>query len=769
MELTAVYVGGDLQVDQRTIIHQQAVPTRPFGLDPRVPGLIGRDVLLTTMGERLAPARGPEGTPSPRLLVLHGLGGVGKTSVAVEYARRHQDSYGLVWQLRAEDPAVLSADYGQLADALSLRNPQDTSDPCVRVHAALAARTDRWLLLLDNVTDERAIRNMLPPAGDGDILLTTRSALWPESVELEVPVLDRSAAADYLIAHSGDLDQAAALALADELGALPLALAQAASYIAATRRTLHWYHTQLRSKRAAMLRRGTPWGYESCVASTWELSLRQLQRTEPATVTLLRLLACCAPDSIPLRLLLSPREGDDLPLLFGDTEIAELLAPLIQDELAIEDAVLGLRRYSLITPLADGTVSIHRLVQAITLDALLDERCQAWRSSAAALVEAALPDEPHRPETWPTYRSLVPHARATLGPRRGGTAKLVEYLGASGDYRTARLVQEEVCTGLAGHLGPEHADVLSARAQLANWTGMAGTPAAARDMLETLLPDCARIWGPSDPRTLSLTGRHADWTGQAGDWTRARDICTALLPQLRKALGDEHPDTLTVWADLGFWTGQSGDAAGACAHYAAFLPIRERVLGSDHPDILSSRDQYARWLGENGNPVAACDLCAELLERHIRVFGAEHHLTLWARANLAWWTGRAGDAASACEQYITLLVIREQVSGPDHPASLVARANLAYWTAQAGDTAGARDQSAILLPMYCRVLGPEHPETLLTRKNLAQWTGEAGDPASARDQFAGMVADFERVLGPDHAETSAVRTALTMWTTRSMP
>ncbi|MFF0451547.1 FxSxx-COOH system tetratricopeptide repeat protein [Streptomyces sp. NPDC004609] len=768
MELTTVDVGGDLHIDQRTIIHQRVVPTRPFRLDPRVPGLAGRDVLLATMGARLAPAPGPDpaSAPGPRLLVLHGLGGVGKTSAAVEYAHRRQDEYGLVWQLRAEDPAVLSAEYGRLADALDLKDRAESADPVTEVHAALAARTDRWLLLLDNVTDERAIRTMLPPAGDGDILLTSRSALWPGPVDLEVPVLDREAAADYLVARSGDTDRAAALALADELGALPLALAQAASYIAATGRTLRWYRAQLGAKRAAVLRRGTPWGYESCVASTWELSVRQLERTEPAAVTMLRLLACCAPDAIPLRLLLAPRDGDGEPLTLEDPEIAALVAPLLQDELAVEDAVFGLRRYSLITPLADGTVSVHRLVQATTLDALPAERCQAWRDSVATLVEAALPDGPLRPETWPDYDALVPHARSTLGPSRPGTAKLVEYLGASGDFRTAKIVQEEICTNLAERLGDEHPDTLSARAELANLTGLVGDPAAARDMLEALLPMCEGVWGPGDGRTLALTGRFADWTGQAGGWARARDICAELLPLLREVSGEEHPNTLTVWADLGFWTGQTGDFAGACAHYAAFLPIRERVLGTDHPDILSGRDQYARWLGENGDPIAARDMCVDLLGRHSRVFGAEHHLTLWARANLAWWTGKAGDAASARVQYTALLAVRERVSGPDHPASLVARANLAYWKAQAGDAAGARDQFAILLPLYHRVLGPDHPETLLTRKNLAQWTGEAGDAAGARDQFAAMIDDFARVLGPDHAETIAVRTVLAAWTSR---
>ncbi|HET6355447.1 FxSxx-COOH system tetratricopeptide repeat protein [Streptomyces sp.] len=758
VELTAVTVGRDLHIDQRTI-HPEPVPTRPFRLDPRLPGLRGREDLLTTIADRLATAPGP----GPRLIVLHGLGGVGKSTVAVEYVHRHQDEYGLVWQLRAEDPTVLSADYRRLADSLDLNDRAESADPIDQVRKALAARSDRWLLLLDNVTDEDAIRGMLPAGGDGEILITTRSALWADDLALEVPVLDRKDAADFLIARSGDTDRPSALALADELGALPLALAQAASYVAATGRSLRWYRTQLDRRRAELLRRGMPWGYENRVASTWELSFRRLRSTVPAAVTLLRLLACCAPDSIPYGLLLMPREE---PVTFDDDAIAALVEPLMHDDLTLDDAIVGLRRYSLVAAVADGMVSVHRLVQAITIEELPDERRRAWRSSVAALVAAALPDGPGRPAAWPTYGALVAHARAALAPNHPGTAKLLEYLGASGDYRTARMVQEEVCADATERLGAEHPDALQARAALANWTGMAGHPAAARDALEALLPVCERVWGPNDRRTLRLTGRVADWTGQSGGWARARDICAALLPRLRGAFGDADQDTLAVWAELGFWTGQIGDPAGACAHYAAFLPIREQVLGSDHPDILSGRDQYARWTGENGDSVAARDMCVEVLAVHERVYGGEHDGTLWVRGNLAWWTGNAGDPAGAREQYTALLAVRERVSGPDHPASLVARGNLAYWTARAGDPAGARDQFAILLPIHLRVLGPDHPETLLSRKNLAQWTGEAGDPHSARDQFAAMVADFERVLGHEHAETGAVRTELATWSAR---
>ncbi|MGH3916443.1 MAG: FxSxx-COOH system tetratricopeptide repeat protein [Pseudonocardiaceae bacterium] len=728
-------------------------------LGPRPPQFVGRNGLLAELRDRLtAPG------PTPRLIAVHGLGGVGKTSVTVEYAHRHQHEYGLIWQLAAEDPTTLSADYGELAAQLGVRERGDHADPVAQVHAALAARPDRWLLLLDNVTDARAIRGVLPPAGDGHVLLTTRSAHWPDTLDLEVPVLDRQVATDFLLTRTAEGDAAAAAKLAEELDSLPLALEQAAAYLRATGRRLREYLALLRDQRAELLSRGQPWGYDVSVASTWTLAFQQLHATDPAAIALLRLLACYAPDAIPIRLLLAPRAE---PPLLAHPEVATLVEPLLRSDFAVDDAVTALRRYSLLGPPRDGRVSVHRLVQAVTLDQLSGTERSAWRATAATLLDAALPDEPDRRDAWPAYAMLLAHARAALSLDAPGMHKIVDYLGASGDYATARIIQEQVCTDTVDRLGAEHPDTLTTRARLAEWTGQAGDSIGARDMFADLLPVRRRISGAEDPDTLTVLANLADWTGQAGDPDGARDMCAVLLPIRQRVSGAEHPDTVWLWIQLGFWTGQAGDATGARDQYAALLPIRERVSGPEHPDTLSARDQYARWIGESGDPIGARDMCAALLPVYERVFGGEHPDTLWARTNLAWWTGQAGDPAGARDQYAELLPIRERVSGVEHPGTLVVRGNLAWWIGQAGDPAQARDQCIGLLLIRRRVIGAEHPDTLLVQDNVAHWTGQAGDPAGARDQYAELLAIRERVSGPEHPDTLTARANLASWTVRA--
>ena len=413
-----------------------------------------------------------------------------------------------------------------------------------------------------------------------------------------------------------------------------------------------------------------------------------------------------------------------------------MLKPLLEDPLAASDAIAALRRYSLITPAADGSVSVHRLVQAVTADQMPADLAPQWRQAAAALIEAAIPADTELPADLAGVRGA---AAARPGRPRpctsAGMWRIAQYLGYSGSYPAARDLFQLIAdaTGTTTPTG---------RSTRTPWPPASSSPAGPgrrgmRPGPATSTPRCcpsssgcwARAPGhPGHPRDL------ARWTGQAGDAAGARDQYAALLPVVERVLGAEHPDTLAARANLADWTGQAGDAAGARDQYAALLPIVERVRGAEHPDTLAARANLADWTGQAGDAAGARDQYAALLPVVERVLGPEHPDTLTARGNLARWTGEAGDAAGARDQFAALLPINERVLGAEHPDTLTARANLAEWTGQAGDAAGARDQFAALLPIVERVLGAEHPYTLTARGNLARWTGEAGDAAGARDQ-----------------------------------
>jgi Domain of unknown function (DUF4062)/Tetratricopeptide repeat len=691
---------------------------RVLRLAPRPVFLAGREELLAQLHARLTGDNGG----GPRVVTLSGRSGAGKTWVALEYAHLHLGEVAVAWQFPAEDPAVLAAGFGELAAELGGRDLSGGRDPVAWVHGALAAYPASWLLMFDNAPDRAAVAPFLPPAGHGRVLITSQDPFWLPGEALEVPLLDPGIAAAFLATRTGDPDRQAALDLAGELGELPLVLEQAAAHIQASDESLAGYLASSRQQRADVLARGEPTGYSKPVATAWALAFGELEQSAPQAAGLLRLLAHCAAEAIPLPLLLQPRPG-----LAGrlDPEVAPLLVPLLEDELAAADAIAALHRYSLITPADGGSVSVHRLVQAVTADQMPAELATAWRDATAAVIEAALPADPQAPETWPVFASLLPHAQAALTDDSDGMAAIASYLGFSGSNAAARDLYQRVFDARVQALGTEHPDTLTARANLAYFTGAAGDPAKARDQYADLLPVRERVSGPEHPATLATRANLARWTGQAGDAAGARDQYAALVPVSERVSGPEHPGTLTDRATLAYFTGEAGDAAGARDQFAALLPVRERVSGAEHSETLAARSNLARWTGEAGDAAGARDQYAALAPVMQRVNGAEHPDTLTARANLARYTGDAGDAAGARDQYAALAPVMDRVNGAEHPDTLTAHANLAYYTGTAGDAAGARDQYAALLPVRERVSGPEHPDTLAARGNLAYWTGEA--------------------------------------------
>lgn len=676
------------------------VPRLPVHLDPRPAPLFGREELFAGLDARLADGDGAE----PRTVVLSGLGGAGKTSVAVEYAYLHRSEVRVAWQFDCEDPATLPDQFAELADRLDVRDLLATRDWVGAVKGVLADYPSGWLLIFDNVEDPDTVRAFLPTAGAGRVLITSRNQLWSPGQVVNVPVLSTDVAAEFLVKATSDPDRQAASQIAEKLGGLPMALEQAAAYIRESVDNLAGYLALFRQRRPELLARGGPTEYKT-VASTWALAFDRVQDTAGA-VGMLRLLAFCAPEAVPLRLLLHRPE---LVEQLGQ-EVAPMLVPLLKDPLAVGDAIRALRRYSLINPHDDRSVSMHRLVQDVTIDQVPDGLADQWQQAAAALIEAAMPEDSRQPQTWPEFRKLRPHADKALSAGSSGMEQIATYLGNSGSYADARDLQRSVLAAREQTLDPKHPDTLTARRNLAHWTGQAGDPAAALNQGWALLPVTA--------------------------WVR----------------GAEHPHTLIVRADIANWTRKAKRRGGH---------------GRKLPDIRAVRADTPRETRTARGPVRATDQYTTLLPVVERVLRPEHPLTLEVRDRLAWSTGEAGNPFEARAQFGALLPVVKEALGSEDPLTLDVRAGFARWTGSkrgVNNPAGARDQFTALLPDYERILGPEHPETLYIRHCVARWTAQAGDPAEGRDKYEELLSVRERILGPDHPDTRDARKLLDHWT-----
>jgi Tetratricopeptide repeat/NB-ARC domain len=528
------------------LFQRRVVSGEPVRLDPRPVQVVGRERMLTDLRARLSRVQGVG------VMALCGLGGVGKTTAALEYAYRHQVDYEVVWFFHAEQATDLMAQFHELAQLL---NAPENASPVATVHAALSTYPGRWLLVFDNVKDYAAARSWLPARGTGHVLVTTQDGLWPREQALEVSTLDAQAAAEFLLNRTMSTDVESAHAIAQELGLLPLALEQAAAFVETTGRSLEQYRELLRTNQSALLKRSAPAAHAAPVAATLSLALAELETASPGSLVLLRIAAFLAPEDIPFRLLLP--ENLELPSTGLDARLHDQVQELCTEPLALDDAVGGLRRLSLIGP-PSQVFSVHRLVQAVTRDQIAPDQRQAWRTIAMELIEAAVPDDPELPASWPLCRLLLPHAALILDPLNGLTWDLAMALGNSGDYATARTWFQTLVQAHEDSLGPEHPDTLSARHNFAAWTGEAGDAVTARDLLEKLLLTRKRLQGAEHADTLATRHGLAHWTGEAGDAVAARDMFEELLPIVERVMGAEHPATQTTRRALTRWTGKAG-------------------------------------------------------------------------------------------------------------------------------------------------------------------------------------------------------------------
>ncbi|MFD0476379.1 tetratricopeptide repeat protein [Nonomuraea thailandensis] len=534
-----------------------------------------------------------------------------------------------------------------------------------------------WLVVFDNVEEAADVEPHLARLARGHVLITTRRDIsWPQRgiTPLRLEVLDRPASIALLAGLIGPLatDQRPLLnELANQLGDLPLALAQAGAYIARTPGITPVRYLCLLSETPARMHAAAPAGGDAAraVAKVWTLSHARLQTLNPLSVRVLNVLSCYAPDDLPVTVLNGFDDADDV---------------------AVSEALALLASYSLITVTTspapglsrapEALVSVHRLVQAVTLDQLAPDQRERWRVVAADLLQNAVPADPRSRTDWPLFARLLPHARAALPASSPALQRMLAYLGSRADYHTALALSRYIHDALAASVGTEHPSTLAARHELAGWTGL--------------------TW----------------------DTATAREQFAALLPIRERVLGVEHPDTLITRSYLANHTGLAGDAAAAREQCAALLAIYTRLHGVDHPLTLDARHDMAHWTGHVGDPVTARDQLAALLPVRERLHGAEHPRSLLVRHVLANWTGTAGDPAAARDQLAALLPIRERVLGVDNINTLITRHDLAVWTGEAGNPAAARDQLAALLPIRERVLGTEDPYTLATRHELARWT-----------------------------------------------
>ncbi|KAB2343753.1 FxSxx-COOH system tetratricopeptide repeat protein [Actinomadura rudentiformis] len=723
------------------------------------------------------------------LHVVTGMGGVGKTAVAIEVARRFRDEGRRVWWLTANDHTEIETEMLELARALGAsrgqvegarraeRNPMDL------VWAVLES-VSNWVLVLNNIDDPTVLarsghqlaegNGWLRPSSKGFVLVTSRQrdrTIWGGATRVhDLDVVSALAAQEILLDLAPNTsDPEVALTVAARLGFLPLALRLAGMYLAdplTSAKTFREYLDELERHFSELMKDVGGAGREDrrrAVITTWELSLESLtERGLPFARELLGLLACYAPTS-PLPLdVLDPAVIAEHGVVPNDTP-----------EQAVRAALRGLVSLGLIT-ISHRSHHADWPHEALTMHPLVAETqrrrtgralgtADAVRSAAVALfAQATSRLEPKHAGDWPRWLVLAPHVRALLG-QLGTSAELTreaiqvsnrvcDALNESGHYSSAHMLSQMSVEACRAALSEENEQVLVCRHLLARSLLNLGKAQAAEQAFRSLLALRRRLLGDDHSHTLAT--RHglarallSDWK-LAGAETEFREV----LDARRRLLGEDHPHTIATrhylaWALLRRW-----ELPTAESEFRTVLQARHRLLGDDHPHTLETQHGLAWVLLRKWELPAAEAEWLQVLDKRRAILGEQHPDTLDTRHGLARLLLRRGRLAIATEELHTLLDASRSSLGDQHPHTLDVRHNLARTLLERGAIAEAEHELRTILPARRELLGDSHPHTLATRHALARVAFERGELEDAEAELRRLVHERSAVLGADHPD-----------------
>lgn len=557
----------------------EARVSRPWNVPARNPNFTGRDGLLERLREDLCTDGAVVAVRS-----LHGMGGVGKTQLAIEYAHRFADDYEVVWWIPSEQPGLIPNHLARLGPALGVPETLEVAVIAEQVVARL--RRSRWLLVFDNADEPDALRPYLP-GPTGHVLITTRRTGFTSLGQVfDVDILSREESVVLLHRRIVGLTDTQADDLADRLGDLPLALEQAGAYLETTGLPTAEYLALLTERAEDFLGAGKASGYEHTLATVWSLSLDRIAGL-PASVELLELCAYLAPEAIPLDLF--TQHGDLLPLA---------LRAVVAERKAWADTVGVLVDYALVR--RDGhTISLHRLLQvalrhrrlSIPVDADAVDPATAVQNILRADLPVAIRDAP---ENWPRWKIMLPHVLACVScsvadppPNAQAVSWLLNgagiYLDVHGQPGHARPLLERALAIDEAVSGPGHPTVAVSLNNLANALRELGQPAEALPLYERALGIAEGLYGADHPIVATTLNNFANALRDLRRLDEARSLYERALGIDEAVYGIDHPTVANRLNNLASLFLDLGQLLEARPLYERALAIVEATYGPNHP------------------------------------------------------------------------------------------------------------------------------------------------------------------------------------------
>ncbi len=729
---------------------------------------------------------------------LQGLGGVGKTAIAIEYAYRHRADYDLVWWIPADQLPLVRASLAALAGRLGLEAAQVTGIEGATQAALDALRRGdpyrRWLLIFDNADQPEEIMDLIP-RGLGDVLITSRNHRWQSVIDtVPMDVFTRTESTEFLTKRvPKGLSETDADRLARELGDLPLALEQAGAMLAETGMPVDDYLRELREHVTQIMSEGKSPDYPLSMTAAWKLSVATLDEKLPQAQELLRCCAFFGPEPIPRDVF-----GR------GTQAIQTRVSGVISDPILLARAIRELARFALVT--IDGqSVTVHRLIQALLRDGLEADERTAYRHEVHLILAAAAPKNPEVQTDWPRYRELLPHMASDsteLALCQGSAVRafalnMMRYLYLSGDLVSCLSVSERFIEQWTKDSGPDSPDVLGAQRHRGNALRLLGRYAESFSLTETTLRKCTRILGEQDRLTLSLRASFGADRRARGEFAAARLLdeqsrtlfearyeptesatlrllaslaldygltseyfkARDLYDQVYRLMRGE-PGTVSATDALGAYTGLAW-AVRMCGQVEEARDVSldaweygRVLLGPEHLASLRSANAYS--IACRRIPSVREDalrIARDSFETSSRLFGEEHPDTLAIAINLANLLRTMGEFDEALELAVRTVAAYPAAYGEEHPYRYGCLGNLALLRRVTGKLAEARRLDEQALAGLEVQLTRDHHYSLTVAVNLASDLAEVGETDNARALGEGTLRRMRELLGDDHPAT----------------
>jgi tetratricopeptide (TPR) repeat protein len=734
----------------------------PFDRNPR---FTARESTLAALEEKLF-----VGEQTTKTAIV-GLGGIGKTQVALELAYRTRAKYKncSVFWIAATDMDSLHQAYRDVAQQLRISGwDEEKADvkKLVQIHLS-QADTQPWLLVFDNTDDmsmwicpsgsepgSTGLKEYLPKSKQGCIVFTTRDRKTAVKLAgqniVEVPEMDEVGAMHLLqksLVNPVVQDDQDAKALVEELTRLPLAIVQAAAYINENSIPLTNYLSLLNDQEEEVIELLSSefeddWRYPSIknpVATTWLISFEQIRHRDPLAADYLSFMACIDWNDIPISLLPA-----------GLSRKVEM------------QAIGTLVAFSFVINREGATeIGLHRLVHLATRNWLQKEAALSrWAQVVIGRLEELFPANKHQNRT--AWRRLLPHAAHALrldmvaqdNSRRLDLAwKYANCLYSDGRYREAEVTFEEVYKTRIRVLGEEHLDTLASMTYLASTYRSQGRWKEAEKLEVQVLEIIKRVLGEEHQDTLSSMGNLASTYRNQGRWKEAETLEVQVMEMRKRVLGEEHPDTLTSMGNLASTYRNQGRWKEAETLEVQVMEMRKRVLGEEHPDTLSSMGNLASTYRNQGRWKVAEKLEVRVMETSLRELGEEHPDTLASMGNLASTYRNQGRWKEAETLEVQVIEMRKRMLGEEHPDTLSSMGNLASTYRNQGRWKEAEELEVQVKETSSRVLSEEHPDMLTSMGNLASTYGKQGRWKEAQELYLRVIEMRKKVLSKEHPDT----------------